>query len=305
MDSNGTLDRTTIIVVAVIAALLVGTVLAPLAWDYTTGPDGTVAVVTLEGPITTQTAEPVIEDLHEARTNESIDAVVLRVNSPGGAVSASESLYLAVQQTSAEMPVVANVAGTAASGGYMALLGSDQVYATPSAVVGSVGVYGTLPPAQLSSVDNIVTSAPTKGTAGDEADVRQRIDRIKQRFVGLVMDERGSNLTVDRERVSRAKVYTGSRAVELGFADEIGGRQAAIQSAAQRADLDDYRAISLASEEPSTDGLFAAENVDTTQYFALYGLPDSATVTPIEAINGNDTSSTTNASTILTRGENR
>lgn len=305
MDSNGTQHRTAIVAVAVVAALLAGTVLAPLAWDYTTGPDGTVAVVTLEGPITAQSAEPVIEDLREARTNESIDAVVLRVNSPGGAVAASESLYLAVQQTSAEMPVVTNVAGTAASGGYMAVLGSDQVYATPSAVVGSVGVYGTLPPAQLSSVDNFVTSAPTKGTAGSEADVRQRIDRIKQRFVGLVMDERGSNLTVDRERVSRAKVYTGSRAVELGFADEVGGRQAAIQSAAQRADLDDYRVVSLGSDEPSLGGLFAAENVDTTRYFALHGLPDSAAVTPIEAINANENSSATNTSAVLIGGESR
>jgi protease-4 len=187
----------------------------------------------------------------------------------------------------------------------MALLGSDQVYATPNSVVGSVGVYGTIPPAQLSDVDNVVTSAPTKGSAGSEADVRQRIDRMKQTFVGLVMDERGSNLTVDRESVSRAKVYTGSRAVELGFADDVGGREAAVQSAAQRADLDDYRVVSLGSDEPRLGGLFAAENVDTTRYFALHGLPDSAAVTPIEAINANQTSSATNASAVLIGGESR
>jgi protease-4 len=281
-----------IVVGAVVAALLASIVIAPLAWGYTSGPDGTVGVVTVEGPITAQSADPVIEDLREARTNESIDAVALRINSPGGSVGASESLYFAVQQTAAEKPVVSNVAGTAASGGYMALLGSDYVYTTPSSTLGSVGVYGTVPPTQLSDVDNTVTSAPTKGTAGTEEEVRQSIERMKQMFVGLVMDERGSNLAVSEEEVSRAKVYTGTQAVELGFADEIGGQEAAVKSAAQRADLDDYRVVNLGSDSPSLGSLFADSDVDTTRYFALHGLPDSDTVTPIEATNAEAANST-------------
>lgn len=303
MDSTQNNHRTAVIVVAVVVALLASAVLAPLAWDYTTGPDGTVGVVTLEGPITAQTAEPVIEDLREARTNGSIDAVVLRVNSPGGAVGASESLYFAVQQTAAEKPVVANVAGAAASGGYMALLGSDHVYATPSSNLGSVGVFGTLPPAQLGDVDSAVTSAPTKGSAGTEEEVRRTLDRMKQTFVGLVMEERGPALDVDREQVSRAKVYTGTRAVELGFADEIGGRQAAVQSAAERAGLSDYRVASLGSDAPDLGSLFAEGNVDRTRYFALHGLPDSEVVTPIEAIDA--TGATTNTTAVVPGGESR
>jgi protease-4 len=301
MDSNGRNPQTTVVVVAVVVALLASMVLAPIAWGYTSGPDGTVGVVTLEGPITAQSAEPVIDDLREARTNESIDAVVLQVNSPGGSVGASESLYFAVQQTAAEKPVVASVAGTAASGGYMALLGTDHVYTTPSSTIGSVGVYGTLPLTQLSDVENTVTSAPTKGTAGTEEEVRQSIDRMKQMFVGLVVDERGSELTVSEEEISRAKVYTGTQAVELGFADEIGGQEAAIKSAAKRADLDEYRVVSLGSDAPSLGSLFADSDVDTTRYFALHGLPDSETVTPIEATNAG----TANSTAIVVGGESR
>ncbi|MFT4921944.1 MAG: protease-4 [Haloarculaceae archaeon] len=303
MDLSRSTIRTAIVVVAVVAALGASAILAPLAWDDATGPDGTVGVVTLEGPIGPQSADSVIEDLREARTNESIDAVVLRVNSPGGAVGASESLYLAGKQTAAEKPLVTNVAGSAASGGYMALLGSDYVYTTPSSNIGSVGVYGTLPPAQISDVDNAVTSAPTKGSAGTEAEVRRKIDRMKQTFVGLVMDERGSNLTVDRGTVARAKVYTGSRAVELGFADEIGGRQAAVQAAAERADIDDYRVVSLGSDNQSLGSLFANGNVDRTRYFALHGFPDSASVTPIEAISADATNTTSDATAVAVGGE--
>jgi protease-4 len=305
MTHDASTPRSTVVVIAVVCALVASAVLAPLAWDYTSGPDGTVGVVTLDGPISAHSAEPVIEDLREARTNDSIDAVVLRVNSPGGAVGASESLYFAVERTAAQKPVIANVAGTAASGGYMAALGSDEVYTTPSSMVGSVGVYGTLPPAQLSDVENTVTSAPTKGTGGTEAEVRRSIERIKRTFVGLVMDERGSELAVDREAVSRAKVYTGTRAVELGFADEVGGRSAAVHAAATRADIDNYRVVTLGSDDPTPRGLLIHGDVDTTRYLALHGLPDSATVTPIEAVDADGTNLSTHTVAVAAGGEGR
>jgi protease-4 len=247
----------------------------------------------------------VIEDLRAARTNDSIDAIVLRVNSPGGAVGASESLYFAVKRTAAQKPVVANVAGAAASGGYMAILGADEVYTTPSSTIGSVGVYGTLPPAQLSEVDNTVTSAPTKGTGGTEAEVRLRIERIKQRFVGLVVDERGSDLTLDRTAISRAKVYTGSRAVELGLADAVGGKGASVQLAASRASLKNYEVVTISSDDQRPIGLFVDSDVDRTRYLALHGLPDSATVTPIEAVSSTRTNRTTDASAVAVGGDRR
>jgi protease-4 len=279
MDSIPTPRRNALYAGAVVAALLAGAVLAPTVWGYTARPDGTVAVVNLDGAITPASAETVVSDLEQVRDDDSIDAVVLRVNSPGGTVAASESIYLAVRETAAEKPVVANVAGQAASGGYMALLASDYVYTTPSSQLGSVGVYAGLPPFQLTDIDGVVTTAPTKGTAGTPEEVHRSVERMKRTFVGLVMDERGDELAVDRETVSRAKVYNGVTAVENGFADGIGGRDAAIEAAANRASLDDFETVTVesAAPEPATNTSLAFEDVETTTYLALNGLPAGAT----------------------------
>jgi protease-4 len=175
----------------------------------------------------------------------------------------------------------------------MAALGADRVFATPSSMLGSVGVYGSLPTVQPGNLDGYVTTAPTKGTTGTAEEVRQSIERMKQTFVGLVMDERGANLSVDREAVARAKVYTATRGVELGFADEIGGRGAALQSAADRAGLSDYGVVTY-DTDASAGSLLSAENVDTTRYFALHGLPDSAVATSLEVAGPNGTVGTAN-----------
>jgi protease-4 len=298
--------QTAIYAVAVIAALLVGTVLAPVAWERTAAPDGTVAVVTLEGGITPQSAEAVVSDLNHARTDESIDAVVFRVNSPGGAVAASESIYMAVRNTAAEKPVVANVAGQAASGGYMAVLGSDYVYTTPSSQLGSVGVYGAVPPIQLTDVEGIVTTAPTKGTSGTPEEVHRSIERMKRTFVGLVMEERSENLTVDRETVSRAKVYNGITAVENGFADGIGGKQSAIEEAADRAGLESYRTLSINTGRPTPSNIaMGYESVETTQYYALHGVPTELSAEAGAILRANRTDTSPEGIGADSRGESR
>ncbi|WP_197409767.1 ATP-dependent Clp protease proteolytic subunit, partial [Haloferax profundi] len=105
---------------------------APTVWERATGPDGTVAVIEMHGTITGDTATVVVDNLREARQNDSIEAVVLDINSPGGAASASEQLYLAVKRTQQEMPVVTSVTGMAASGGYYMTAPADHIYVTPA-----------------------------------------------------------------------------------------------------------------------------------------------------------------------------
>ena len=110
----------TMFVVAVVAAVLVSAVLAPVAYGaaQSAQSEGTVSVITVSGIITTSTVDAVSEDLREARTNDSIRAVVLKVDSGGGLVAPSERLYLEVLRTSERMPVVASVQGIGASGAY-------------------------------------------------------------------------------------------------------------------------------------------------------------------------------------------
>jgi len=247
-SSDGlSLSRTQSYALAVAAAILVSAVLAPVAYERASAPDGRVAVITVEGTISSSTVVPIQEDLREARENESIDAVVLDVDSPGGGAAASEQLYLSVQRTAEEMPVVASVKSSGASGAYYAMLPARDIYVTPASLVGSVGVRGAAPGPSLPGE---IASGPDK--ASSTADRRRaQIETLKNAFVGSVMRHRGDDLELTREEVAHAKVYTGARAVENGMADEIGSTQDAIQRAADAADLEDYEVV---RKEPPTRG---------------------------------------------------
>ena len=154
--------KTAAYVVAVVAALVVSAVLAPVVWDYGTRSEGSVAVVPIQGFVSSSSVDAVAEDLREARQNESIDAVVLKVDSPGGSAAASERLYMAVQRTAQELPVVASVQSMGASGAYYGMLPAERIYVTPSSMVGSVGVRGVVP-APTPSYE--VRSGPDKASA--------------------------------------------------------------------------------------------------------------------------------------------
>jgi protease-4 len=213
---------------------------------------------------------------------------------------------MAVRETAAEKPVVASVAGQATSGGYMAVLGSDYIYTTPSSQLGSVGVFASVPTIQPGNIDGIVTTARTKGTKGTPAEVRQSVEQTKLRFVNLVMEERGSALTVSEQAISRAKVYDGSVAVENGFADAVGGRAAAVRAAADRAGLESYRTVSLGPDQPQSRTLSLTGQVDTVRYYALYGVPDGMAVTPEETLTErNATESAAGGDAAVPGGESR
>jgi protease-4 len=258
--SNGSdgppLSRMQSYALVVAAAILLSAVLAPVAYDRATAPDGTVAVVSIEGSISSGTVTSIQEDLREARENESIDAVVLNVDSPGGSAAASEQLYLAVQRTAAEMPVVASVKSAGAAGAYYAMLPARDIYVTPASIVGSVGVRGAAP---APSLPGEIRSGPDKASATDDQR-RAQIETLKNAFVGSVMKHRGDELELSRTEVANAKVYTGARAVENGMADHIGSTSDAIQQAAEAADLETYDVVR--KDPPRTGGLILLSTED-------------------------------------------
>jgi protease-4 len=257
-------------------------VLAPVAYDRATASDGTVAVVSIEGFISSNSVSSVQEDLREARENESIDAVVLNVDSPGGSAAASEQLYLSVQRTAAVMPVVASVKSTGASGAYYAMLPARDIYVTPASIVGSVGVRGGAPGPSLPGE---IKSGPDKASA--TADQRRaQIETLQRAFVGSVMKHRSDDLELSRTEVAHAKVYTGARAVDNGMADRVGSTPEAIEQAAEAAGLEEYDVVR--KEPPRLGGLFLLstedggtvvverspagyEAVDTPTFLMVYG----------------------------------
>jgi protease-4 len=239
--------------VLLVAAAIIGGVGGLAVQSASGSQSDTVAVVTLDSMlITGSSADDTARTLRSLRGNESVDAVVLRVASPGGTIAGSEAQYRAVKRLAREKPVVASVRGTAASGGYYSILPADSIHVTPGSMVGSVGVLSTVP--ENKQAPSRWKSAPDKGTAGPSDAARARAQTWKRSFLSVVMNERGEEIQLDRQSVGMAKIYAGNRAVELGFADSVGGLEAAIRDAADRAELDSYDVV---YENPGGGGILS------------------------------------------------
>lgn len=227
-------------VVLLILGVIVGLQVAPVVGDYTTQPvRGTVAVVPIEGGISGSNAASVTERLTRARQDPEIKAVVLQVNSPGGGAPSSEEMYLQVKRTANQMPVVTSVGSMAASGGYYAIAPSDTIFVVPSTLIGSVGVFFTVPQ-ELGPLDGLITSGPNKLSGADLREWYYKTESIRRAFSSAVLTHRGDRMTFGDDELSYAKLYTGAEAVENGMADRHGGLQDAIQHAANRAGLTAY-----------------------------------------------------------------
>ncbi|MFB6352789.1 MAG: S49 family peptidase [Halobacteriales archaeon] len=232
-------------VVIVLLGVVIGLQVAPAVTQYASRPAaGSVAVVTLAGGIDGENAASVTERLREARRDPSVDAVVLRINSPGGSAAASEALYLAVKRTARRKPVVTSVDAMAASGAYYAAAPSDEIVVKPASLVGSVGVFLTTP-APVPPLDRLITTGPNKLTGADQREWYYKTESIRRAFVGAVQAGRGDRLELTAEQLSYAKLYTGAEAVENGLADRIGGLQTAIERAAALAGLPSWTVETL------------------------------------------------------------
>jgi len=305
--------------VVVLAAALVGVVLSPVVYNVAAEPDDTVAVVEIDANfINSAVADDVEAELSEARQNDSVKAVVLKMDTPGGAPAASERMYMAVKRTQEEMPVVASVQGISASGGYYTMASAESIYVLPTSITGSVGLAAGAPQA----------SGPVRGPSGPDkrgGNVIQgwaTLDTVTDSFVSTVMTEREDRLEVPREEVSKAKTYVGVRAVENGFADEVGALDDAVADAADRAGLEDYQVVTRETGPESrfpflvrTDDRILAVYDDNPSYGEIepvrYPMVDRSAIPHVETIDrvstervrGADASGTTpNATTRSTGG---
>ncbi|WP_436930430.1 S49 family peptidase [Halosimplex halobium] len=256
--ADSTRTTTVLYVIVVVVAVLIGTVLAPVVWSATQSSGGdsgepTVSVVTLRAGTDAGPVNDLKEDLRQARTNDSVEAVVLRIDSPGGAVASSEEFYLAVNRTAAQMPVVAYVEGTAASGGYFGIAPADHIFVKPSSMVGSIGVIVSAP---LSTVEQAeaqsktyLRTGPDKATT-EKDQLREQMETLHNAFVDTIVKHRGENLSLSRSEVAHGEAYIGPTAVRNGFADEMGDLNSAIEFAATRADGIDGDQYNVDYNEP-------------------------------------------------------
>lgn len=211
-------------------------------------PAGRVAVIRLYGPIggAGRTSEWV-ELVRRLRESKRVPAVVVDIDSGGGAASASENLFLALERLAEVKPVVAAIRGAGASGAYLAAVAARHIVATPTAVVGSIGVITVAPrvPRLLERLGVGVSQhtagrlkgmgAPWREESPDEAEKEQQlVDAIYDVFVERVAERRG--LARERARaLATGEVWLARDAIPLGLVDEIGDLERAVEVAAEMA----------------------------------------------------------------------
>jgi protease-4 len=200
-------------------------------------------------------ADSTAELLRRARDDESVKAVVLRVDSPGGSAFASDVIAneIAALQDAGK-PVIASMSAVAASGGYWISVGADRVFASPMTITGSIGIFGMFPTyqrtaAHLGIATDGVGSTPLSGQLRPDRAMSDDAKRLIQvvieegydDFIGRVATYRGMEKS-DVDAVGQGRVWTGSDALRHGLVDELGGMEEAIAFATELVDLpeDDY-----------------------------------------------------------------
>ena len=223
-------------------------------------PEAVVAVVAVQGTIVDGEQPPGVAGgdtiarlLRSAREDEAVKALVLRVDSPGGSVFASERIRREVQLVrEAGKPVVVSMSALAAPGGYWIATAADEVWASPGTLTGSIGIFGMFPDfsetlARLGvTVDGVGTSAIAGGldprrplTPALGAALQSSVDQGYRRFVGLVAEARELD-PAKVDALAQGRVWTGRQAQERGLVDHLGGLHDALAAAAGRARLDAF-----------------------------------------------------------------
>jgi protease IV len=228
-----------------------------------------IAVIVAEGEIvdgegrSTQVGgERLSRELRRLRLDERVKAVVLRVNSPGGSASASELIQREVILMKKAKPMVVSMGHLAASGGYWISTYGDRIFAEPTTITGSIGVFGLLPNVKKLANEHGVTwdSVQTAKMANPMTLTRPKnevelnriqgvVDHIYEQFVAKVADSRKMKKEVVNE-IAQGRVWSGQEALKLGLVDEIGGLDAAVRHAAKMAKAGDDFYVAGPEHEP-------------------------------------------------------
>jgi protease IV len=234
-------------------------------------PKGPIGVVTIAGLIVDGKAGPgtaggdtIAKQIEDGVRNKGIKALVVRVDSPGGSVLASERIRQALLEAkSRKIPIVVSMGSVAASGGYWVSTPADFIYAEPSTITGSIGVFGVLPSFQGTlqklgvGADGVKTTPLSgepdlfKGPSPEASQLLQTgVESMYGRFLSIVAQSRHKT-PQQIDQIAQGRVWDGGTAHQLGLVDAFGGVTDAIAKAAQLARLGDERSIRYLEPQPT------------------------------------------------------
>ena len=233
-------------------------------------------------------SEKVSKALRQARLDDKVKAIVLRVNSPGGSSLASDVIWREVLLTKKTKPVIVSMGDYAASGGYYIACAADSIFAEPNTITGSIGIFAMLPNMQKFFNDKLgLTFDGVKtGKFADLGDVsrpltpeerlilQNQVNRGYDVFTQAVADGRHKTQAYINS-IGQGRVWTGSQAIKIGLVDKLGNINDAIHSAAKMAKLTDYSIIPYPEQSSKLKNLTRGFGVEMKTYLIKNELGDN------------------------------
>jgi len=272
-----------------------------------------VVVVPAQGAITTEaggafssggiTSNAMVKTLRKLARNDAAKAIVIRIDSPGGSPLASDLIWHELMEIRKKKPVIASVGGMAASGGYYIAVGAQRIFAEPSSIVGSIGVFGgkmVLGPALREvGVNSVTFAASTAPGAAERATylspmepwddaTRERVRAVMQGIYDLFVQRVAEGRKIPVERVlasAEGRIWSGVQGKERGLVDEIGGLAEAVRAAKKLAGLaDDAPTVVSGAAEGLLEMLTLEEGADETRVAAALQRLDARRTLSLEAL---------------------
>ena len=196
--------------------------------------------------------ELIINALRKARKSSSVKAIVLRVDSPGGSALASELIWREIALTKEEIPVIVSMGNLAASGGYYIACNADRIFAAPTTITGSIGVFGVLPNIEKFANNIGINAEQVRTNSGAYYSIfepmteafrtvtTEGVEKVYTTFLERVAE--GRSMTVEEvNEVAQGRVWSGAEAIDKGLVDELGTLEDAIAYAADLVGLESFR----------------------------------------------------------------
>ena len=246
--------------------------------------EGNVVDGSARGMNTAVYGDDIVKALRQAADDDDVKAIVLRVNSPGGQATASESMTHAVMQAREKKPVIVSMGDLAASAGYEMSCMADVIVAQPTTITGSIGVFGTIPNFQKLMRQKLGLNADTVNTNRNAtglttfgplskdamAMMTRNVEDFYKVFVGRVAE--GRHMEYDEvHKIARGRVWTGADAIGIGLVDTLGGIDVALAIAAEKAGLESYKVKDYPKEKDTWEQLselFGEESDDDLSLMA-------------------------------------
>jgi protease-4 len=218
-----------------------------------------VGVLQIQGAV--DDSHSILSELRRFKEAPWVKAIVIRIDSPGGAVAPTQEIFEELQKIKNKKPLIASMGGMATSGGYYIASACDQIVANPGTLTGSIGVI-----MQLGNIEELMKKIGVKSynvksgankdigspfqplSSEGKAILQSLVDNVHSQFVGAVADSRSMD-TAKVRQLADGRVYSGAQAKELGLVDQLGNLEDAIELAAKRAGLEEEPPVYYSREE--------------------------------------------------------